>query len=79
MDDDRTEGMALDGLLHPSDYTTLVKLRVPAPKITLEVSPRHSTRICTRYTIVEADPGAGRGRDTNRLTCRWVGKTRLSC
>ena len=26
-----------------------------------------------------ADPGAGKGRGTNRLRCRWFGRARFSC
>ena len=26
-----------------------------------------------------ADPGTGKGRGTNRLSCRWLGKAKFSC
>ena len=29
--------------------------------------------------IPGADPGAGKGRDTNRLSCSWLGRARFSC
>ena len=29
--------------------------------------------------ISGADPGAGKGRGTNRLSCRWLERARFSC
>ena len=38
-----------------------------------------STCILNFMQDIGADPRAGKGRGTNRLSCRWLGRARFSC